>query len=66
MILFEITDGYEGESVNRCYVWAANWERAIALVANPHGRQLRVRHLFGSEAEEFATQWSDTSDFPEI
>lgn len=81
MKLFEITNGYIGESYVRCYAWAESTEQALALAreqfrAEEEGRKygvprteywerLEIVELFDSSTAPFATRPSDDG-WPEV
>ena len=60
--LYEITNGYTGESYVRCYAWTDSEARARELGIKVFGTRcrLQVRLLFGSDADEFVTPSSDS------
>jgi hypothetical protein len=61
MKLFELTNGYTGESYVRCYAWAADEAHARILYELRHGAEPReVRELFDWEMREFITDLSDS------
>lgn len=71
MILFEVTDGFMGESYSRCMVWARDLKHARAMMAknpspNRPSRPLEFREVFRAGHDPFATRWSDSSVFPGI
>lgn len=57
MSLFEATNGAEGNSYVRLYVWAASIERAEELAAKQFdSRNFEVTELFKASEEEFVTK----------
>lgn len=70
MNLYEITNGYLGESYVRVYVWAADEEQALSLAEHKYKaagyRAYAPKHvelLFSQEAEPFCTIPSDCGFF---
>jgi hypothetical protein len=61
MGLFEILTGYVGCSFERCYVWAANGERAMELFRErfTHREAKEIRLLVRSDDQEFITRLDD-------
>lgn len=64
--LYEVTDGWEGNSYRRCYVWAFGTGEAIELAEKSPGRNqgsdvrnFKVRSLFTERSASFATKWDD-------
>jgi hypothetical protein len=67
MTLYEVLNGYIGESYVRCYVWAETPDRALELANEQHRKKYKVdlpercivNSLFSSESAEFATEFDD-------
>lgn len=64
MNLYEITNGYWGESYRRCYAWAESEATALQkfAVENPDYRRdgLQVNLLFSEGVDAFCTRMSDS------
>jgi len=63
MNLYEVTDGFYGESYNRIYVWALYEDSALDLAEKAYGKprsNLKIRFLFSGSMPEFATRPSDS------
>jgi len=66
MNLYEITNGYTGESYVRVYAWASSEKRALELAKESFGianrlktKDLEIKLLFSASYPEFCTRPSD-------
>jgi hypothetical protein len=60
--LYELTNGYVGESYVRCYAWAISVEQAVRLCEQVNGADkgpYKARELFNEEDYVFCTPLND-------
>lgn len=65
MILYEATNGYEGESYVRCYVWAGTEELALRLATEKFNASAPHSHRPGTPIELRELMYVPTDDVPE-